>query len=138
MLGIFLCLPAICIPSIQVLFPHLCRRPSLTGRSGSVCCGGHCFFPLGLGMHKALFVPPKCLWQVWGLILIRLCPSYHLVVTSLSLDMVSLFGGFQHSPVNGCSATSCNLDVLAGEDELTSFYSTILNQSLGLCVGGCY
>ena len=49
-------------------------------------------------------------------------------MTSWSLDMVPLFGGFQHPPVNGCSATSCNFDVLAGEDELTSFYSAILNQ----------
>lgn len=31
---------------------------------------GRCFFPLGLAMHKVLFVPPKWLWRVWGLILI--------------------------------------------------------------------
>ena len=39
---------------------------------------------------------------------------------------VSFFGGIQHSPVDGCSAASCNFEVLAGEDERTSFYSAIL------------
>jgi len=37
---------------------------------------------------------------------------------------VSFFGGIQHSPVNGCSAVSCNFGVLVGE-KCTS-YSTIL------------
>ena len=41
---------------------------------------------------------------------------------------VSFFGGIQHSPVNGCSAASCNFGVLTGENEHTSFYSTILEQ----------
>ena len=36
------------------------------------------------------------------------------------------FGGIQHSPVDGCSAVSCNFGVLTGEDECTSFYSDIL------------
>ena len=40
---------------------------------------------------------------------------------------VTFFGGIQHSPVHGCSAASCNFGVLAGEDECTSFYSTILH-----------
>ena len=39
---------------------------------------------------------------------------------------VSLFGGIQHSPVNGCSVVSHYFGVLTGEDECTSFYSTIL------------
>ena len=34
---------------------------------------------------------------------------------------VSLFGGIQHNPVDCCSATSCDLGVLAGKDELTPF-----------------
>ena len=38
---------------------------------------------------------------------------------------VSFFGGIKHSPVDGCSAASNNFGVLAGEDERTSFYSTI-------------
>ena len=36
------------------------------------------------------------------------------------------FGVIQRSPVDGCSATSCNLGVFA-EDECTSFYSAILS-----------
>ena len=38
---------------------------------------------------------------------------------------VSSFSGIQHSPVDGCSAASCNLGVLAGEEECMSFYSTV-------------
>ena len=33
-----------------------------TGKSGSVSCGGHCFFLLGPGVHKVLFVPSKSLF----------------------------------------------------------------------------
>ena len=40
---------------------------------------------------------------------------------------VSFFGGIKHSPVDGCSAASNNFGVLAGEDERTSFYSTIFH-----------
>ena len=40
---------------------------------------------------------------------------------------VSVFGEIQHSPVNGCSAASCNFGVLTGEDKRISFYSTILS-----------
>ena len=39
---------------------------------------------------------------------------------------VSFFGGIQNSPVDGCSAASCDFGVLAGEDEYTPFYSSIL------------
>ena len=39
---------------------------------------------------------------------------------------VSFFGGTQHSPVENCSTVSCNFGVLIGEDERTSFCSTIL------------
>ena len=38
---------------------------------------------------------------------------------------VSFFGGIKHSPVDVCSAASCNFGVLIGEDEHTSFYSAI-------------
>ena len=38
-----------------------------------------------------------------------------------------IFGGMPHSPVDGCSAASCNFKVLA-EEAHTSFYSTILEQ----------
>ena len=30
------------------------------------------------GAHKILFEPSEHLWQVWGLILMQFCPSYHL------------------------------------------------------------
>ena len=38
----------------------------------------------------------------------------------------SFFGGFQHPPVEGCSVASCDFGVLTGEDESTSFCSSIL------------
>ena len=39
---------------------------------------------------------------------------------------IYFFGGIQHSPVDSCSAASCNFGVFTGEDEHTSFYTTIL------------
>ena len=52
-------------------------------------------------------------------------------MASLSLDMGYLFfGGFQCSPVDACSTTSCDFGVLPGGDEHMSFYSAILNQKL--------
>ena len=36
------------------------------------------------------------------------------------------FGGFQHSPVDGCSAAGCNFGVFV-EEELMYFYSVILS-----------
>ena len=33
--------------------------------------------------------------------------------------------GIQHFPVDGCSAVSCDLGLLTGEDEHRSFYSAI-------------
>ena len=35
---------------------------SLTGKSRSVSCGGHCSFLLGPGAHKALLVPSESLF----------------------------------------------------------------------------
>ena len=57
-----------------------------------------------------------------------LAPPTILLGLLLSLGCgVYFFGGMQHSPVDGCSAVSCNFGVLAGEeDEHTSFYSAIL------------
>ena len=44
------------------------------------------------------------------------------MASDLSLDVGSLFlGGFQHPPVDGCSAASCDFGVLAGEDACMSF-----------------
>ena len=62
------------------------------------------------------FAPPTILWGF------LICP----------LMWVSFFGGIQNSPVDGCSATSCNFGVLAGEDECTSFYSTSLGYLNGI------
>ena len=55
-------------------------------------------------------------------------PSYLLAGGSpFPWDVVYLiFGGIQLSPVNSCSAASCNFGVLAGEAEHMSFYSTII------------
>ena len=39
---------------------------------------------------------------------------------------VSFVSEIQHSPVNGCSAKTCNFVVFAGEDECMSLYSDIL------------
>ena len=94
---------------------------TLKGRAGSVSVGSP-------GTHKVLYDPYKCLWQVWGLILnviSPLLPSCWGFSFALRCG-VSFFGGSQHSPANGCSAVSCNFGVLTGEDEHTSFYSTIL------------
>ena len=44
---------------------------------------------------------------------------------------VSLFGGFQHSPVEKSTA-SCDFGALAGEDKHTSFYSAVLISTFNL------
>ena len=77
---------------------------------------------------QVLFEPSKRFWWVWGLILNRilpLLPSCWGFSFALTCG-VSFVGGIQHSPVNGCSAVSCNFGVLTGGDECTAFYSTIL------------
>ena len=53
-------------------YPQPCSRPLpthtstgdswiLSGKSGSVSCGGHCSFLLSPGVHQVLFVPSKSL-----------------------------------------------------------------------------
>ena len=112
--------------------PCLCSRPLLThtspgdtqtlkGRSGSVSV-------VSLGTHNILFEPSKCLWWVWHLILnviSSLLPSCCSFSFALGRG-ISFFGGIQHSPVDGCSAVSCNYGVLLGEDDHPSSYSAIL------------
>ena len=39
---------------------------------------------------------------------------------------ILFFHGIQHSPIDGCTAVSCNFGVQTGEDERTSYYSAIL------------
>ena len=94
---------------------------TLKGRSGSDSVESP-------GAHKVLFESSEHLWQVWGLILNTILP---LLPSCWGFSFVfgcgvSFFGGIQHSPVDGCSAASCNFGVLAGEDEFMSFYSAIL------------
>ena len=94
---------------------YLHRR--LKHRSGSVSVGS-----LGPGMHKVLFESSEHLWQVRGLILnpiLPLLPSCWGFSFVLGCG-VSFFGGIQHSPVDGCSAVSCNFGVLAGELALSN------------------
>ena len=84
--------------------------------------------PLGPGARKVFFEPSECLWQVWSLILNMILPLL-LSCWGFSFALrhgVSFSGGIQHSPFDGCSAASCSFGVLAGEDEHTFFYSTIL------------
>ena len=51
----------------------------------------------------------------------------HLIAAFLCLWTGGVFfGGFQHLPFDGCSTACCALGVLAGRDEQTSFYSTVL------------
>ena len=93
----------------------------LKHRSGSVSVGS-----LGLGVYKVLFEPSEHLWRVRGLILNMILP---LLPSCWGFSFafrhcISFFGGIQHSPVDGCSAVSCNFGVLAGDERL-SYYSTI-------------
>ena len=89
---------------------------------------GSLLLSLSRGVHKVLFVSSKHCWQFWGLILKAILPPLPSCGASpLLLDAGYLFFGvIQRSPVDGCSATSCNLGVFA-EDECTSFYSAILS-----------
>ena len=93
--------------------------PSLCSVSGSWCTQG-------------LFEPSEHLWQERSLILNTILP---LLPSCLGFPFalghgVSFFGGIQHSPVEGCSAASCSFRGLTGEDEHTSFYSTILKVTI--------
>ena len=87
---------------------------TLKGRSGSASVG-----LLGPGAHKVLFEPSEHAWWVRGLILNMILP---LLLSCWGFSFafrhcISFFGGIQHSPVDGCSATSCNSGVLAGKGE---------------------
>ena len=85
---------------------------TLKSRSGSVSVGS-------AGVYKVLFEPSECFWWVWSFILnviLPLLPSCWVFSFALR-HWVSFFGGIQHSPVEDCSAASCNFRVLAGDDE---------------------
>ena len=99
---------------------------TLKCKSGLVSVGS-----LGPDVHKVLFDSSEHLWQVWGLILkviLPLLPPCWCISFALGHE-VSFPGGIQHSPVSGCSATSCSFEVLTG-DECVSFYSAILLTTL--------
>ena len=119
--------------------PCPCSRPLLThastgdsqtlkGRSGSVSVGS-----LSPGAQKVLFELTEHLWKVLSLILNMISP---LLQSCLGFYFalgcgVSFFGEIQHSPVNGCSAASCNFGVLTGEDECMSFYKLMVTRGKG-------
>ena len=68
--------------------------------------------------EQGLFEPSEHLWWVWDLILnatsplLLFCWGFYFALG----HGVSFFGGIQHSPVDGCSAVSCNFGVLAGDE----------------------
>ena len=99
--------------------PYFCRRHSNTDLVQSL-------WLLWFLVHTRI-VCAICVSQPgWGLILNMISPPYCLAGLLLCLWMWGLFfGGIQHSPVDCCSAASCNFGVLAGEDECTSVSSTI-------------
>ena len=103
-------------------------QETLKGRSDSVSVESP-------GVNRVLFEPSERLWWVWGLILKAILP---LLPSCWSFSFaaghgVYFFGGIQHSPVNSCSAASCNFGVLTGEDEHTP--STLPDSSnLKICL----
>ena len=101
--------------------PQETLKPSKAGLAQSVSEGS-----LGSGVHKILFELSEHLWRIWGLILNMISPLVRKGVLLCPCTWIIFFGGIQHSPVDGFSAVSCNLGVLPGEDERTSFYYTIL------------
>ena len=96
-------------------------QETLKHSSGSVSVGS-------LGLVLTRFV-----WALWvslvGMVFDSKCdfspPTILLGLLLCPLMWGIFFGGIQHSPVDSCSAVSCNFGVLAGEDEHTSFYSAI-------------
>ena len=107
--------------------PYLCRRCSNTQRQVWLSLFGFSWCAQG----EPLFETSECLCWLWGLILNALL-SFLSSCWCFSFALghgISLFGGIQHFPVDSCSGASCNFGVLAGEDEFTSFYSAIPNQS---------
>ena len=119
-----LCHTQVCCTQSPCCRPLLTRTsagdtPTLKGRSGSVSEGSP-------DEHKVLLEPSEYLWSVWGWILnaiLPLLPSFWGGSFAPGCG-VSFFGGIQHSPVDGCSAASCNSGVFAGEERM-SFCSAI-------------
>ena len=86
---------------------YLCRRHSSTLQAP-------CLWNLWVLVHTR-FEPSEHLWGVWGLILnviLPLLPSCWGFSFAVGWG-VSFLDGIQHSPVDGCSAASCNFGTLA-------------------------
>ena len=102
-------------PMVSTVDPCFCQRLLDTHRQVWVSLlWGHCSFLLGPGAYNVLLEPSQLLWQVCGLILNMILP---LLLSSW---------GFSFSL--GCVVSffvSCSFGVLTGEDEHTSFCSTI-------------
>ena len=124
------CVPWVCCsqspcPHSRPLLTHASTGDTQTpkGRSGSVSEGSLVL------VHTSFHLSPsEHLWRVWGVILNEILPLL-LSCWGFSFALrcgMSFFGGIQHSPVDGCSAATCNFGVLAREDECTSIYSAIL------------
>ena len=102
---------------------------TLKGRSSFVSVESLC-----PGARKVLFEPFECLWWVWDLILnsvLPLLPSWWGFSFALGSG-IYCFGGVTQSPVNVCSAASCNFGILTGEEGCLSLYSAISFQQDGL------
>ena len=113
--------------------PGPCSSPLLTRTSAgdiqTQFCLGLCGVS-GSWCTQGLFEPSEHLWRVWGLslnMILSLLPSCWGFSFALG-SRIYFFGGILHSPVNGCSAVSCNFGVLSGEDEHTCFCSPILEK----------
>ena len=101
--------------------PCLCGRPLLTRTSTGDTQTWFWLSFCGVFQswcEQGLFEPSEHLWWVWDLILnatsplLLFCWGFYFALG----HGVSFFGGIQHSPVDGCSAVSCNFGVLAGDE----------------------
>ena len=132
------CLPGLLLPVPlspwqATADPHLHRKPSNTYRQ--VCLSllwGHSFFPWVLVCARFGCACQESLAGM-GFDFNMTAPLLPILLHLLLFLWrgISFFGGFQHPPVDRCSATSCKFGVLA-EDEHMSFYSAILDDNYGL------
>ena len=139
----------VCPPKWSLCFPQSCQNPAIKSHSPSKSdspgipapiagppvwkpdVGLRTFTPMGglLWYNCSLVCESPTQW-LWDLILLWLCPSYHLTVASPSAsDLGCLFWWVQCLPVDDYSAVSCESGALSRGSERTSFYSAILNQS---------
>ena len=87
-------------------------QETLKHSSGSASVGS-----LGPGAHKVLFESPSVSGR-YGVLILNVLSPFLPFYWGFSFALgrgVSFFGEIQHSPVDSCSAASCNFGVLAGE-----------------------